>query len=86
MIRINFSKQVRKYLKKLPAKHAKQVARKIVEMRQQPFPNDVEKLIHSHYYRVDIGEYRLFYYMDDNILYLTVLGKRNDSELYKILK
>ena len=74
MMKINFSKQVNKYLKKTPAKHAKQVARKIIEMRQTPFPNDSKKLVNTDFYRVDIGEYRLVYYVDNNVVYLMVLA------------
>jgi len=86
MLKINISKQVEKYLRKLPSKQAKQVAKKIISMRENPFPNDTKKLKNCDFYRVDIGEYRLIYCLVDKILNLTVLAKRNDGEVYKKLK
>jgi len=35
--------------------------------------------------RVDIGEYRVIYREQDNVILILVIGKRNDDEVYKIL-
>ena len=55
-------------------------------MRIDPFPNDVKKLKNTEYYRVDIGEYRLVYYVENDIIYFAVFGKRNDGGVYKKFK
>ncbi|CCI23941.1 type II toxin-antitoxin system RelE family toxin [Microcystis aeruginosa] len=44
MLKINLSRQATKRLKKLPDKHAKQVATKITELRTNPYPQDSLKL------------------------------------------
>ncbi|MEK6734410.1 MAG: type II toxin-antitoxin system RelE/ParE family toxin [Pseudomonadota bacterium] len=87
MLKINLSKQAAKLLKKAHPKHAKQIAHKIVELQQNSFPHDSIKLKgrHSNLYRADIGEYRIIYYTEEDILYVTIIGKRNDGEVYKIL-
>ena len=33
--------------------------------------------------RVDAGEYRIIYTVDDDTIEILVIGKRNDSEVYK---
>ncbi len=35
--------------------------------------------------RADIGEYRIVYRVEGDTLYLTVIGKRNDSSVYRIV-
>lgn len=86
MLKINISRKVAKYLKKLPPKQAKQALKKIMALRETPFPNDSKKLVNYSFHRVDIGEYRLIYYVKKNVLNLVLLGKRNDGEIYKKLK
>ncbi|MGR3220499.1 MAG: type II toxin-antitoxin system RelE family toxin [Candidatus Anammoxibacter sp.] len=60
MLKINISKDVAKFLKKLPPKHGKQVAQKITALRENPKPNDSQWLKGYPYMRADIGEYRMF--------------------------
>ncbi len=36
--------------------------------------------------RKDIGEYRIIYKIKDDIVYILLIGKRNDDEVYKQLK
>ena len=33
--------------------------------------------------RADTGEYRIIYRIDDECLYVAVIGKRNDDEVYR---
>ena len=86
MLKINFSRQSAKFLKKLPAKHARQVAAKITELRSNPYPQDSIKLKGYSYHRTDIGEYRIVYRLEEGVLEILVIGKRNDNEVYKQLK
>lgn len=87
MLKINLSKQTAKFLEKVHPKHAKQIIRKIVELQENPFPHDSFQLKgqHSHLHRTDIGEYRIIYSTEEDILYVIVIGKRNDGEVYKML-
>jgi mRNA interferase RelE/StbE len=86
MLKINLSRKATKRLKKLPNKHAKQVATKITELRTNPYPQDSIKLKGYSYYRVDIGEYRMVYHVEGQILKILLIEKRNDDEVYKQLK
>ncbi len=68
-------------------KHARQVSAKIEEMRLNPQPADCKKLQgYEGLYRVDVGEIRLVYSISADTLSIELVGKRNDSEVYKLLK
>lgn len=87
MLEINLSKQASKFLEKAHPKHAKQIAGKLLELQQNPFPHDHIQLKgqHSKLYRTDIGEYRIIYFVEENIIFVVILGKHNDGEVYKLL-
>ena len=87
MLEINISKQASKFLEKAHPKHARQIARKLFELQQNPFPHDSIQLKgqHAKLYRTDVGEYRVIYFIEENILFITIIGKRNDGEVYKLL-
>jgi len=38
------------------------------------------------YGRIRSGEYRIIFTIEDNNLKIVLVGKRNDAEIYKILK
>ncbi len=85
MLKVNFSRQSVKFIKKLSAKHARQVSGKITELRRNPYPQDSRKLKGYSYHRTDIGEYRIVYQVEAKIIEILLIGKRNDDEVYKQL-
>jgi mRNA interferase RelE/StbE len=83
LLKILIDKRNRKFLEKLPCKHFLQIDSKILELGNNPFTNDSSKLKGCEgYYRVDSGEYRIIYHLD-NILHIDLIGKRNDSDIYR---
>lgn len=87
MLKIKISKASLKFLKKLPAKHQKQIALKIQELREKGQSHDSKKLCGHLYLRADVGEYRIIYEIEADIILLIILvGKRNDGEVYKKLE
>ena len=86
MLKVNLSHQSAKFIKKLSTKHARQVATKITELRSNPYPQDSLKLKGYSYQRTDVGEYRIVYQVEAEILEILLIGKRNDDEVYKQLK
>jgi len=87
MIEINLSKQATKFSENAQPNHSKQIARKLLDLKINPMPHDSIQLkgIYSKYRRADIGEYRIIYFIADEILYVVLIGKRNDNEIYKML-
>jgi mRNA interferase RelE/StbE len=87
MLKCSISKQASKFLAKAHPKHAKQIACKLFELQQNPFPHDSIQLKgqHSNLHRTNVGEYRVIYFIKENILFILIIGKRNDGEVYKLL-
>ena len=51
-----------------------------------PEPHDSKELKGYPYRGTDIGEYRIIYRLEENVLKIVLVGKRNDSEVYKKMK
>jgi len=84
MREVNLSKDAGKFLKKLPPKHRRQMAERILGLSENPLAVDTSKLRgFIDYYRADIGEYRIIYRFSQTTVFVTLLGKRNDDEVYK---
>ncbi len=50
-----------------------------------PKPHNSKKLKGHPYQRTDIGEYRIIYHVKEDVLKVALVGKRNDSAVYKEL-
>ena len=84
---LEITDSARKFLSKLPPKKSKQVTSKVFALLKEPYPTDCKHLsLHPGYRRVDIGEYRICYKIQDSVVKIAVVGKRNDDSVYKKLK
>ncbi len=87
MLKANSSKRAKQFVEKLPAKIARQLIQKILQLEMTPFPQDSKKLKNaSSLYRVDSGEYRIIYEVNNDTLHIALIGKRNDGDVYKKLQ
>ncbi|MEK6627530.1 MAG: type II toxin-antitoxin system RelE/ParE family toxin [Bdellovibrionota bacterium] len=84
-LRIDIAKDVGKFLKKIPKKHSSQIAKKIISLSENPKAQDVSDLKGYGFKRADQGEYRIIFDVKDETLYVILVGKRNDDEVYKKL-
>ncbi len=75
-----------KFLQDLDAKQYKQIASKMLSLMVNATPADYSQLKGSAYYRVDSGEYRIVYRFDVDTVYVVLIGKRNDDEVYDKLR
>lgn len=78
-------------------KHQAQVQAKIDSLEENPLPNDAKPIKGENFkrngwnfYRVDVGEYRIVYDLDERLGLLTivtiaVIAPRNDDKVYKLL-
>ena len=86
MYRLDITNNALNFTKKLPSKQFKQIFTAIMDLLKNPRPNDSSKLKgYSNLYRKDVGEYRIIYKFDDDTVYILLIGKRNDDEVYKQL-
>lgn len=89
MLRVRPAKCVCDFLKGLPEKIFYQIWRKILTLAENPCQQDLKKIgiyQDKDVFRVDTGEYRIIYQYDLQDLWLLLIGKRNDSEVYKEYK
>ncbi|MDX2223022.1 MAG: type II toxin-antitoxin system RelE/ParE family toxin [Rhodospirillaceae bacterium] len=88
MLDIDLSRDAAKTLDRLPPKHARQIAAKIMALRENPAPPDSLSLkgAAGAYRRADSGEYRIIYRVAQTTLIVAVIGKRNDDEVYRRLE
>lgn len=85
MRKLDMSRDAHKFVADLDAKQYRQVVRKVFALLTDPEPGDAGKLRGYDYWRVDVGEFRIVYYFDDETVYVVLIGKRNDDEVYKDL-
>ena len=84
---LKLTRQVGRFIKALLPKQYKQVVSTVLSLLSNPEPHD-SKLLKGSKDRnrgVDIGEYRAVYRVEGDSLFVLVVGKRNDDEVYKIL-
>ena len=84
MYRLDITRAVDRTLKRLQPKQFRQVVQTILKLRLNPYPPDSKKLIGGpEYYRVDIGEFRIIYRVEDDVIKIALAGKRNDNDVYR---
>ena len=85
-----YSLQVKKSAEKelygLQLKQFRQVVKKIFSLQVEPRPQDCKQLKGSPgIFRVDQGEYRILYTIENDSIEVFRVGKRNDDEVYENL-
>lgn len=83
---IRLTKAAEKELYGLQLKQFRQIVRKIFSLQADPRPQDCKELKgNPGIYRVDQGEYRILYTIEEDAIEVFRVGKRNDDEVYKNL-
>ena len=88
MLKIKLSKEAGKFLKRVPPKHGRQLVAKITSLAGDPHPSDSKELkgYPLPWRRATAGEYRIIYRVEGDTLFVEIVGKRNDDEVYRQLK
>ena len=75
------------FIVELQAKQFKQVMLTTIRLTKDPYPQDSQKLVRYPYNRIDIGEFRIIYDVENGkTVRIILVGKRNDDEVYKRLR
>ena len=86
MLEIKLSKQAKKFLSTLPVKQATQIAQKILLLWQENTTILSQELKwYTPYRRIKSWEYRVVYIQEDQVISISLIGKRNDDEIYKMV-
>ena len=87
MHKLDITKAVDRFLAKRQPKQFRQIIHSILKLRHDPAPHDSKPLINSDTYRrVDVGEFRIIYRLEDDTVKIALVGKRNDQEIYRKFK
>ena len=84
MLSLRFTKRAEKSAKSLIARSleiARNIAKQIEKLCENPLPNNSRKLVNYPLYRCRVGNYRIIYEFDDAILHVTLIAKLD--EVYK---
>ena len=86
MLKLDLSRDAFGFIQTLNPKQYRQVVGTVFRLLHNPEPQDSSALIGYSYRRVDIGEYRIIYNVDGDVLKVFLIGKRNDDEIYRTLR
>ena len=84
---LRISRQAGRFIKTLPPKQYEQAVSAMPALLNNPEPHDsrILKGSRDRNRRVDVGEYRVVYRVEDDNLLILVAAKRNDDDGYKLL-
>jgi mRNA interferase RelE/StbE len=84
---LDLSRQAAGFLKSLPAKQGRQIAEKLQALAVDPASIPSEALKgYAPMRRVRAGEYRIIYALAGDSIEISLIGKRNDDDIYKALE
>jgi mRNA interferase RelE/StbE len=84
--RIDLKPSARDSLAKIPNPHRQRIAKKIDRLAADPRPRGVEKLAgKEELYRIRVGDYRIVYQIQDEILIVLVVRIGGRGDIYRHL-
>jgi mRNA interferase RelE/StbE len=84
---IDLTRRAHKSIEELQPKQFKQVTNRILSLLRDPYPADCKHLSgHPGFRRIDIGEFRVCYEVNNGTIRIAVVGPRNDDAVYKELQ
>jgi mRNA interferase RelE/StbE len=81
--RIEFAKGVRKDFRGIPRSDANRILEKIDSLSVNPRPPESKKLTNDNSHRIRIGNYRVIYDIQDEVLIVLVLKVGNRKDVHR---
>lgn len=81
--RIEFAKSVRKDFKRIPKNDADRILKKIESLAENPRTPESKKLTNDNSHRIRIGNYRVIYDIEDEVLIVLILRIGNRKDVYR---
>ena len=83
---VGFKLSVHKDFRRLPKSVVERVMKRIVKLKDEPFPHGVDKLEGvERLYRIAVGDYRIVYGVDTQAKQIMILYVRHRREVYRAL-
>jgi len=73
---ISYEKEALKELEKLESSVSRRIVEKIDRMSENPASCDIKKLKASDYYRIRVGDYRVIFIFENNLIKILKIGHR----------
>jgi mRNA interferase RelE/StbE len=84
MLKLKLSSDADAFLATTLPKHQRQIVAKVQSLRNDPVPPDsIVVKGTGRFRRASVGEYRVVYRVEDDVLFVALIGKRNDDEVYR---
>ena len=83
MNKLDITHRIKKFLETLPPKQFRQVVNRVLALLAEPEPPDSKQLPGFPYRRADVGEYRIIYRLEGDVIKIALIGKRSDDEVYR---
>jgi mRNA interferase RelE/StbE len=81
--KIEFKKSAVKELNAIPQKDLKRILNRIKSLFLNPRPQDSMKLTNREDYRMRVGQYRIIYSINDDVLIITIIKIGHGKEIYR---
>ena len=83
IFQIIWSESAAKKLKKLDKTVAKRIFKKVSELCENPYNSDVTKIVGYPYFRLRIGDYRVIFDIQNDMLRMLILNVGHRKNVYK---
>jgi len=84
MYNIEWKEHALESLEKLENSVVRRIIKKVEELTENPFYKDIKKLKGNDYYRLRVGDYRIIFSIEGNIIQILKIGHRKN--IYDIFK
>ena len=81
--KVNFAKSVKKDFKKIPKLEVAKILDAIDELAKNPGSSKSKKLKGEKLYRLRVGNYRVIYDIQDNVMLIFVIKLGHRSDIYR---
>jgi len=82
IFQIIWSESAAKKLKKLDKTVAKRIYKKVSELSVNPYHSDVTKMVGDPYFRLRIGDYRVIFDIQNDMLRILILNVGHRKNIY----
>jgi len=83
IFQIIWSESAAKELKKIYETFAKRIFKKVSELSENPYHSDVTKIIGDPYFRLRVGDYRVIFDIQNDMLRILLLKVGHRKKVYK---
>jgi len=83
--KIEIKKSATKEISKLPNKEIHRIIDKIQALSEEPRPNTCKKLSGDEKYRIRVGNYRILYSIEDNVLVVYIVKVGHRKNIYEMI-